>query len=100
MYLHQSCGLLNSRITWPPYLKSESGKLADFLATLEKSLYSYEFAYYLATLLKVRVQKSLALLGHFIKILSLLGIRALLRHLTLSQSREISRISWPLYKNS
>ena len=54
----------NSCITWPPYLKSDSGNLAYYLGTLEKFLYSYEFAYYLATLLKVRVRKSRASLGH------------------------------------
>ena len=79
MYLYQSCGPLNSRITWPlfsrqtsfisritwpPYLKSEFGNLA----------------YYLATLLKVRVRKSRVLVGHFITILILLTIRALLGH--------------------
>ena len=80
MYLYHSCGPLNSRITWPPYLQSESGNLAYYLAILENFLYSYEFAYYLATLLKVRVRKSRALLGHFIKILILLRIRALLGH--------------------
>ena len=80
MYLYQSCGPLNSRMTWPPYLRSESGNLAYYLATLEKFLHSYEFAYYLATLLKVRVRKSRALLGHFIKILTLLRTRALLGH--------------------
>ena len=43
---------LNSRITRSTYLRSESGNLAYYLATLEKFLYSYEFAYYLATLFK------------------------------------------------
>ena len=91
---------MNSRITWPPNLESEYGNLANYLATLEKFLYSYEFAYYLVTLLKVRVRKSRALLGHFIKILILLGICALLDHLTLRQIPGSSRIIWPLYNNS
>ena len=86
---------LNSRITRSTYLRSESGNLAYYLATLEKFLYSYEFAYYLdtlfktdfvylayylATLLIVRVRKSRVLVGHFITILILLRIRALLGH--------------------
>ena len=43
-------------------------------------LTSIQLAYYLATLLKVRVRKSRVLLGHFMKILILLRIRALLGH--------------------
>ena len=70
----------NSSITWPPYLQSESGNLAYYLASLEKFLYSYEFAYYLATLLWVRLRKSRVLVGHFITILILLTICALLGH--------------------
>ena len=68
-----------SRITWPPYLKSESENLS----------------YYFDTLFKVRVRKSRVLLGHFRKILILLKTRALLGHFTLSQSPKISRITWP-----
>ena len=59
-----------------------------------------ELVHYLVTLLKVRVRKSRALFGHFIKIPTFLGIRALLGLLTLSQSPKRSRITWPLYKNS
>ena len=91
---------MNSRITWPPYLKPESGNLAYYLASLLKFSYCYEFACYLASFLNVVVWKSCVLLGHFIKILILLRISALLGHLQMSQSPEISRITWPLYKNS
>ena len=34
MYLYQSWRPVNSRITWPPYLKSESEELANYLAVL------------------------------------------------------------------
>ena len=43
-------------------------------------LRSIDLAHYLITLLKVRDRKSRVLLGHFIKILILLSIRALLGH--------------------
>ena len=46
----------------------------------------------MATLLQVRARKSRVLLGHFIKILILLRTRALLGHLTSSQSPEFSRL--------
>ena len=54
----------------------------------------------MVTLLKVRVRKFRVLLGHFIKIIILLRIRALLCRLTLSQSPEISRITCPPYLKS
>ena len=56
-----------------------------------------ELAHYLSTILKVRVRKFRVLLGHFIKIIILLRIRAVLCRLTLNQSPEISRITWRLY---
>ena len=59
------------------------------------NLRAIDLAHYLSTLLKVRVRKFRVLLGHFIKIIILLRIRALLCRLTLSQSPEISRITWP-----
>ena len=37
LYLYQSRRPLNSRITWPPYLKSESEVLAHYLASLSRS---------------------------------------------------------------
>ena len=42
----------NSRITLPPYFVSECGTCAYYLATLyKKFLYSYEYAYYLASII-------------------------------------------------
>ena len=93
----------NSRITWPPYLKSEYGNLAHYFATYKNS---YTPKYSRITWPLFSRQTSLnsritwPLIKIYIKILILLRTRELLAHLTLTKSSEISRISWPLYKNS